>query len=71
MNLAPETVRTSFASDKTRNMVIPLFSFNKGSALDLVGDVLHAVNAGAIKSKLFESSSPQNIAASAAANQQR
>jgi len=66
MNPSPEAVRASFASRKTRNIAMSVFSAKGGSADAALDYVLRAVDVGAVDAVLFGSSTPRNIAANAA-----
>lgn len=68
MNPSPEDVRASFASGRTRNMAMSVFSSSGGEGAEAaLAHVLRAMEAGAVDSVLFGSSSLRNIAANAAA----
>ena len=65
MNPSPEAVRASFASGKTRNIAMSVFSTQFGSADAALDYVLRAVDAGFVDAVLFGSSTPRNITANA------
>lgn len=67
MNPSPGAVRASFASRKTQNIAMSIFSSQGGTAKCALDPVLEAMAAGAVDAVLFGSSSPKNIAANAAA----
>ncbi|MDP1577398.1 MAG: hypothetical protein Q8L76_11650, partial [Cypionkella sp.] len=71
MNPSSQMVRASFASGKTRNIAMSVFSSCKGLAQDALNDTLRAVDTGVVDAILFGSSNPKNIVANAEAIQQR